>query len=103
MVVNFITLKWGTKYGPEYVNRLYANLKNAYTGKFNFYCFTDDATNINPNIIIRDIQELRPDPTQCFTVEKIFLFDPDIIKLSGNFVLLDFGILKKLFQYLDFF
>jgi hypothetical protein len=103
MVVNFITLKWGTKYGPEYVNRLYANLKNAYTGKFNFYCFTDDAQDINPAIHIRDIQELRPDPTQCFTVEKIFLFDPDIIKLSGNFVLLDLDILiiNDLYPYLS--
>jgi len=103
MIVNFITLKWGTKYGPEYVNRLYANLKNAYTGEFEFYCFTDNAVGINPAIHIRDIQELRPDPTQCFTVEKIFLFDPDIIKLSGNFVLLDLDILiiNDLYPYLS--
>lgn len=93
MVVNFITLKWGTKYGPEYVNRLYANLKNAYSGDFNFYCFTDDATNINSNIIIRDIQELRPHPSNCFTIEKIYLFDPKISKLKGPCVLLDLDIL----------
>jgi hypothetical protein len=93
MVVNFITLKWGTKYGPEYVNRLYANLLNAYNGEFEFYCFTDDAKGLHPAIHIRDIKDLRPNPTKCFTIEKIYLFDPNISKLSGPCVLLDLDIL----------
>ena len=93
MVVNFITLKWGTKYGPEYVNRLYANLLNAYNGEFEFYCFTDDAKDLHPSIHIRDIKDLRPHQSNCFTIEKIFLFDPTISKLSGPCVLLDLDIL----------
>ena len=93
MVVNFITLKWGTKYGPEYVNRLYANLLNAYNDEFEFYCFTDDAVSINSGIHIRDIKDLRPHQSNCFTIEKIFLFDPTISKLSGPCVLLDLDIL----------
>lgn len=93
MVVNFITLKWGSKYGPKYVNRLYANLKNAYNGEFEFYCFTDDAKGLHPSIHIRDIKDLRPHPSTCFTIEKIFLFDPSISKLKGPCVLFDLDIL----------
>jgi len=101
MIVNFITLKWGTKYGPEYINRLYANLLNAYTGEFEFHCFTDDATGLTPGIHIRDIKELRPHKTKCFTLEKIYLFDGKIFK--GNCVLLDIDILilKDLYPYLS--
>jgi hypothetical protein len=93
MSINFITLKWGTKYGPEYVNRLYANLLNTYNGEFEFYCFTDDAKGLQPSIHIRDIKDLRPYPTKCFTIEKIYLFDPSISKLNGPCVLLDLDIL----------
>lgn len=93
MIVNFITLKWGTKYGPEYVNRLYANLLNTYNGEFEFYCFTDDAEGLQPSIHIRDIKDLRKNPTKCFTIEKIYLFDPNISKLNGPCVLLDLDIL----------
>jgi hypothetical protein len=93
MSVNFITIKWGTKYGPEYVNRLYANLLNAYNNEFEFHCFTDNATELHPGIHIRDIKDLRPHQSNCFTIEKIFLFDPAISKLSGPCVLLDLDIL----------
>lgn len=45
-VVNVVCLKWGSKYGPEYVNRLYAGVKRNTTVNFKFWCFTDDATGI---------------------------------------------------------
>lgn len=100
MKVNFITLKWGTKYGPEYVNRLYKTLLNIYSGDFDFYCFTDNFSGLNENIITKDINILRPEGYNCFTVEKIFLFDQVI---SGNNVILDLDILiqKDLFPYLS--
>ena len=99
MKVNFIVLKWGTKYGPEYVNRLYRTLLNIYSGEFDFYCFTDDSKNLQKDIIVKDIALLRPPGINCFTVEKIFLFD-NVIK--GNNVLFDLDILvtKDLYPYL---
>jgi hypothetical protein len=101
-VINFITLKWGTKYGPEYVNRLYANLLNAYNGEFEFHCFTDDSKGLHPAIHVRDIALLRPTSSKCFTIEKVYLFDPKVI--SGKCVLfdLDILILKDLSTYLTF-
>lgn len=93
MIVNFIVLKWGTKYHPLYVNRLYKHLKNTYGGDFNFYCFTDDSTGILSDVIIKDIETLRPTKTNCFTIEKIYLFDPSITNINGPCVLLDLDIL----------
>jgi len=39
-------MKWGTKYGPEYVNRLYAMVRRHLTGDFNMVCLTDDTKGI---------------------------------------------------------
>lgn len=105
MIINFLTLKWGKKYGPEYVNRLYKTLLNIYSGDFDFYCFTDDPSGLESGIKIMDIAMLRPNTGQnkheqqrCFTAEKIFLFDG---KIKGNNVVLDLDILvqKDLYPY----
>jgi len=110
MKVNFITLKWGKKYGPEYVNRLYKTLLNIYSGEFDFYCFTDNPAGLENNINIIDIAVLRPYnllsyPSKrhqqeftysCFTIEKAFLFDS---VLKGNNVLLDIDILVTIDLY----
>lgn len=49
-MVNIVCLKWGTKYGPEYVNKLYAGVKRNTTKKFKFWCFTEDAIGIDKEI-----------------------------------------------------
>lgn len=99
-LVNFVTIKWGTKYGPEYVNRLYKTLKNTYSGPFNFYCYTDNQQGLHSDIVIQDIKLLRQTPSSCFTIEKIFLFDS---KFNGPVVLLDLDILviNDLSKYLN--
>ena len=45
-----ICMKWGTKYGPEYVNRLYAMVRRHLSGPFNFVCLTDNAAGIRPEV-----------------------------------------------------
>lgn len=50
-MINIVCLKWGTKYGPEYVNRLYNAVKRNTTVEFKFWCFTDDATGIRPGVV----------------------------------------------------
>ncbi|RZI92081.1 MAG: glycosyltransferase, partial [Rubrivivax sp.] len=47
---NVICMKWGTKYGPEYVNRLYAMVRRHLTGDFRFVCLTDDPAGIRPEV-----------------------------------------------------
>jgi hypothetical protein len=43
-------MKWGTKYGPEYVNRLYAMVRRHLSGDFRFVCLTDDSTGIRSEV-----------------------------------------------------
>lgn len=50
-------VKWGTKFGPEYVNRLFAGVTRHLAIPFEFVCFTDDAAGIRP--------EVRTEPPLC--------------------------------------
>ncbi len=45
-----ICMKWGQKYGPEYVNRLYAMVRRHLSGDFNLVCLTDDSTGIRSEV-----------------------------------------------------
>ena len=50
--MNILTLKVGDKYNADYVNRLYKALKRNSTVDFNFYCYTEDSSNLLDDIII---------------------------------------------------
>ncbi len=45
-----LCMKWGTKYGPDYVNRLYAMVRRHLSGDFNFVCLTDDGRGIRAEV-----------------------------------------------------
>lgn len=92
MVVKFITMKWGTKYGPEYVNRLYEGIKRTYTGNFEFYCVTDDTTGISSNIKTLTFEDIGYKESNCFTIQKMFLFKKDVLKFAGPYVVLDLDV-----------
>lgn len=49
-MINIVCLKWGDKYGPEYVNRLYAMIKRHTTRPFVFWCFTERPEHIHREI-----------------------------------------------------
>lgn len=53
-----ICMKWGTLYGPAYVNILHAMVKRNLSIDYTFVCFTDDRTGIDPEIECRDIPEI---------------------------------------------
>ncbi|THH36731.1 glycosyltransferase [Aliishimia ponticola] len=47
---NVICMKWGTLYGPDYVNVLYNVVRENLSGDFRFICLTDDTTGIVPGV-----------------------------------------------------
>ena len=79
-MVKILCLKWGTKYGPEYVNILYAAIKRNTTVPFELHCFTDDKTHINP--------EVKTHPLPFDTLEgwwnKLYLFSNDLPFAPGE-------------------
>lgn len=58
--VNVLCIKWGKKYGPDYVNKLYSMVSRHLTRPFRFVCLTDEATGIDKHI------ETKPIPTVGF-------------------------------------
>jgi hypothetical protein len=54
---NVIVVKWGNKFTPEHVNRLYRMAKRNITLPFNFYCYTEDPIGIYKEVKIVTLDE----------------------------------------------
>lgn len=87
-MINIYCFKWGTKYGPEYVNRLYVSLKKHCFVPFKFHCVTDDSSSINLDINIIDYNSFNH--SSIFTLEKIELMYRET---GPNNLILDLDIL----------
>ena len=55
--VTIICMKWGSMYGPEYVNHLREGVSRHLRRPHRFVCFTDDATGLRPDV---EVQPLPP-------------------------------------------
>jgi hypothetical protein len=45
-MLSIVCVKWGTKYGPEYVKRLYEGVRRNISVPFQFVCFTEDSSGL---------------------------------------------------------
>ena len=64
-------MKWGSRYGPEFVNRLYASIQRHTKRETKVYCFTDDESNINNNVICKPLPDISlPKGYIFFSMEK---------------------------------
>tara|TARA_B100001059_G_scaffold13892_1_gene11234 strand:- start:711 stop:1337 length:627 start_codon:yes stop_codon:yes gene_type:complete len=82
--MNIITVKFGTKYGPEFVNKIYNDIKDQLKLD-KFYCYTDDSYGLDEGI------EVIPDqgrPTLKVWWNKLRMFDRNF-PLSGDILFLD--------------
>lgn len=93
-----LCMKWGTKYGPEYVNRLYAMTRRHLSGDFRFICLTDNTAGIRSEVECYPIPELdwqrypnQPDRAW----KKLATFSPDLSEkygLQGTALFLDLDV-----------
>ena len=103
--VNVVCMKWGTLYGPDYANRLYAMVARNLIRPFRFVCFTDDASGLRPEIEAMDLPPIRIDPPYEKTPwKKLALYNPTLGDLRGLTLFLDLDILitgplDKFFDY----
>jgi hypothetical protein len=110
MSANVLCIKWGTKYGSEYVNRLYRGVRKHLTGDVRFICMTEIGDGIDPDV------EVLPLPVTPFdeasfdarkggdTWRKVGLFQPGIAGLDDDTLFLDLdivitGSLDEFFTY----
>ena len=91
--VNIVTLKWGTRYGPEFVNKLFAGVKRNLTQPFQFVCFTDDEKGLTEGIHSFPIPEIDIEPPRLYTGwRKLCLFQKDL-PIDGFCLFLDLDII----------
>lgn len=88
-----ICMKWGSKYGAEFVNRLYNMVNRHLTLDFQMVCLTDDDTDIHPDIKCFPIPELNlPANLPERGWKKLTTFKPELYGLKGIALFLDIDI-----------
>lgn len=98
-------MKWGARYGSEYVNRLYAATRQ-HTGRpTRMVCFTDDTSGIVAEVEIQPIPKVTlPKGMENYPWRKLAVWKYPLADLEGNVLFLDLdlvitGNLDAMFDY----
>jgi hypothetical protein len=86
-----ICMKWGTLYGPEYVNVLYNACRENIEGDFKFVCLTDDDTGIQDQVMCHPIPDLGLSEANWKKGgwPKLAVFKEDFFGLTGTALFID--------------
>ena len=87
-MINIISLKWGTKFSPDYVNRLYKGFKRNTTIPFTFHCVTENPKGIVNGVTIHKL----PNTGLEIWWNKLWLFSKEF-PLEGRVVFVDLDTL----------
>jgi hypothetical protein len=103
--VTVLCMKWGAKYGPAYVDRLYGMVARNLRRPFRFVCLTDDPAGIRGEVVCAAIPNLPPiaQPKERGWL-KIGSFSPELDGLLDETVLfldLDVVVMGPLEPLLD--
>ena len=100
-----ICMKWGSRYGPEFVNRLYTSVKRHTKKTTKVYCFTDDTNGINENVICKPLPPISlPNIISLTPWRKLSIWQFPLYDLTGDvlFLDLDLVITGNLDQFFDY-
>lgn len=78
--VNVLCIKWGKKYGPDYVNKLHNMVARHLQRPHRFICLTDDVQGIDPEIEVKPIPPVGFDE---FDQRKPWTFGHGWLKLTS--------------------
>ncbi len=93
-MVNVVCMKWGTAYGPDYVNRLYRGVARHLTIPHRFVCFTDDAAGIVDGVECKPLPPITIPESRPFSAHrKLSLFAERVDDLEGPMLFLDLDLL----------
>ena len=86
-------MKWGDKFSPEYVNRLYAMVSHNMDTKFRFVCFTENSEGIRSEVEIQNLPKLElPPESPERGWRKLTVFKKNFGGLSGPALFLDLDV-----------
>ncbi len=100
-----ICMKWGNRYGSEFVNRLYSSIKRNTERPTQLICFTDNSKDIDPKIIVRPLPNINLPEAISFTPwRKLSIWQHPLSPLEGDVLFLDLdlvitGNLDRFFDY----
>lgn len=100
-----ICMKWGTRYGPEYANRLASMVRRNVTRPTRFICFTDDTSRVDDGIELHPLPEINiPDRVAWTPWRKLSVWQYPLACLEGDvlFLDLDLVITGSLDPFFDF-
>ena len=94
--VNIVCMKWGTLYGPEYVNILYNMVQRNIALPFRFICMTERPDGIRREVEIAPLPVFREPEWKyaryCSAWRKLALFDNQVLDLKGKLLFLDLDV-----------
>lgn len=88
-------MKWGTLYGAEYVNRLYAMVRHRTSGPLRFVCLTDDPQGVRDEVECLPCPPVDLPEPYCRTGwRKLVLWadSKDLFGLEGDWLFLDLDV-----------
>lgn len=94
MIRQVICINWGRKFGPAYVNRLYAMVARNITPPFSVTCFTDNPIGIRPEVRAEPLPPLDVSmPTGTKGIwPKARLWSPQLADLAGPVLFMDLDL-----------
>lgn len=100
-----VCMKWGDKYPPSYVNKLYGMVARNITGPFRFICMTDDSRGIREEVDCMPCPELAIEhPYKNYPWRKISLWNKTLPTMEGDWLFLDLDLviiscIDEFFEY----
>ena len=94
MTKQVVCIRWGAKYGADYVNRLHGMLTRHLAPPFRLTCFTDDAAGLCPEIDSRPLPPLGAEaaPTSRGIWGKSRLWAAELEGVGSPFLFLDLDV-----------
>ena len=86
-------MKWGNKYGPDYVNKLQNMVTKNLKKKFRFICFTDNNKGLKSNIEVFPLPQINmPHNKPERGWRKLSILQKDLYDVTGTCLFLDLDI-----------
>ncbi len=93
MTQTVICIKWGTRYGADYVNRLWSMIQRNTRRPTRLICYTDVTQGIDPAVETYPLPEIElPERIRWWPWRKIALWRKDLPGLEGEALYLDLDI-----------
>ena len=98
-------MKWGTRYGVDYVNRLASMIRRNTRRPTRILCFTDQPHGIDPGVDTAPLPPINiPERVQWLGWRKISLWQAPLLDLAGDVLFLDLDVVitGSLDEFFDF-